>query len=443
MTTSSWFWIPYELLLNLFQAFLFIWFMDRMLIKKIRERISFWVCITLTFLGYSAFLLDSESLILAFLSSWVKLIPAIYAVFFYHDHWWSKLLWIITLFVIPSSVSAFCYYGFAVVFKDTFSSFLLPGLERLAFTLVANVLHWFALFMIVRFFSDLRDINYTKPKSVIWLIIILFVANLAAEMMYYLYPKGNLSTILFFFVSLFALFICLSTLLLYRSLVLYSKQEADNNYIQGQKNAIDSRLAEISEMYSMMQMLNHDIRKHMQVTETMLSRNEIVESRAYLTEVSNNLENLFSTGCLPLDSALTVRKKLLEEKKIGFLYELCDLQKLPLSASDFCAIIMNLLDNAAEACERYYDETFMHFVSLSIRRHEDMFFIEVVNPCPSQPLQKKNGRFVSTKDTPGHGLGLVLVERIADSIKGVCSFSQDGPYFKANVALPYFERKNV
>ena len=80
---------------------------------------------------------------------------------------------------------------------------------------------------------------------------------------------------LFFIVSLFSLFICLSTLFLYRSLVLYSKQLADINYIHGQRNAIDSRLAEISEMYSMMQMLNHDIRKHMQVTETMLSKNEI------------------------------------------------------------------------------------------------------------------------------------------------------------------------
>ncbi len=440
MTSSNWFWIPYELLLNLFQAFLFTWFIDHMLIKKSRERISFWICVLLTFLGYSAFLFDSDSIILAFLSSWVKLIPAAYSVIFYRDHWWSKALWIITLFVIPSTVSAFSYYSFGMFFDKTFQSFLLPSWERIGFTLFANILMWFVLFMIVRFFSGLRENNHSRPKSVVFLILILTVANLAAEAMYYLYPQGDLSTTLFFIVSLFSLFICLSTLFLYRSLVLYSKQSADINYIQGQRNAIDSRLAEISEMYSMMQMLNHDIRKHMQVTETMLSKNEIEESRSYLAEVSSNLENLFSTGCLPLDSALTVRKKLLEEKKIGFIYELCDLQKLPLSTSDFCAVIMNLLDNAAEACERYYGETFDHFVSLSIRHREDMFFIEVVNPCPSRPLKKRNGLFVSTKDAPGHGLGLTVVEHITNSINGICSFSQDGPYFKAYVALPYFEK---
>ena len=444
MMTSNYFWIPYELFLNLFQAFLFTWFLDRLLVKRKSERVSFWICVFLTSLGYSAFLLfDYYSLDVAFSSAWVKLIPAAYAVFFYRDHWWSKALWTVTLFIIPSSVIAFCYYSFAALFGESFEAFLLPGFGRLAITLVTNLLLFITIYTIIHFFSGLRDNNYTRPRSVIFLIIIVLGAYGAAEMMYLLYPQGDLSNNLFFLVSLISLILCLSALFLYRSLVLYSLQEADYSYIRGQKNAIDARLAEISEMYSMMQLLNHDIRKHMQVTEKLLAKNEIEESRAYLAEVSGKLENLFSTGCLPLDSALTVRKKLLDEKKIGFVYELCDLQKLPLPVSDFCAIVMNLLDNASEACERYYDETFEHFVKLSIRHHEDMFFIECINPCPSRPLKKKNHRFVSTKDEPGHGLGLVLVEHIADSISGICSFTQEGPYFKAYVALPYFERRTA
>ena len=443
MVVSNYFWIPYELLLNLFEAYLFTWFPDHLLIKRKRERVSFRVCVLLTFLGYSAFLLfDYYSIKIAFSSAWIKLIPAAYAVFFYRDQWWTKVLWIITLFIIPSSVIAFCYYGFAALFQESFDSFLLPGWGRLGLTLVGNALLFISLYTIVRLFSGLRDKNYTRPQSVLFLILIVLGAYGTAEMMYLLYPQGNLSNHLFFLVSMISLTICLCALFLYRSLVLYSLKEADYSYIQGQKNAIDARLQEISEMYSMMQLLNHDIRKHMQVTKDLLEKNEIEESRAYLSEISDNLENLFSTGCLPLDSALTVRKKLLDEKKIGFIYELCDLQKLPLPTSDFCAVVMNLLDNAAEACERYYDETFEHFVRLSIRHHGDMFFIECVNPCPSRPLKKKNNRYVSTKDTPGHGLGLVMVEHITDSINGVCSFTQEGPYFKAYVALPYFERNS-
>ena len=98
---------------------------------------------------------------------------------------------------------------------------------------------------------------------------------------------------------------------------------------------------------------------------------------------------------------------------------------------------MNLLDNATEASIKYYDETFEHFVRLTIRHHRDMYFIECTNPCPQRPLQKEHGYFISTKEGKGHGLGLKAVEKIADSIDGVCRFEQTGNYFKASVSLPY------
>ena len=444
MARSDFFWIPYELFLNLFEAVLFTWFPDRLLSKRRHEKISFWVCAGLTLLGYSIFsYFEHNSIDIAFSSACVKLIPALYAVIFFRDSWWSKALWIITLFIVPSAVIAFDYYSFAEIFGQSFEWFLLPGIGRLLFTFITNLLLFLVLFMIVRFFSDLKDKNYTRPQSVLFLLLIDIAAYVSSELMYQLYPEGDLENHVFFLVSLIALLICLASLFLYRSLVLYSEQEAEYSYIQGQKKAIDSRMAEISEMYSMMQLLNHDIRKHMQVTEELLSEHEIEAGRAYLSEVSKNLENLFSTGCLPLDSALTVRKKMLEEKKIAFLYELCDLRILPLPAADFCAIIMNLLDNAAEASERYYDETPEHFVRLTVRHHADMLFIECVNPCPSRPLEKRNERYVSLKKESGHGLGLVMVKHIVDSINGVCNFTQEGAYFRAYAALPYFETQAV
>ncbi len=440
MTASNWFWVPYELLINLFQAFLYTWFLGSLLTKKNREHISFYVCVLLTFLAYTLYLIaDKLTIEIAFSTAWIKLIPSIYIFFFYRDSWWNKLLWIVTLFIIPATVIAFSYYGFALGSGQTFEWFLSPGIPRLIFTLSANGLLFASLFLIVRFFAPLKNDNFIKPRSVIVLIIIILAAYSSAEVMYTLYPQGDISNLLFFLTAFLSLIICLSSLLLYYFIFLSARKEAELSYIDGQSHAIDARLSEISEMYSMMQLMNHDIRKHLKVTETLLSQHDVEESRAYLAEVSNHLENLFSTGCLPLDSALTVRKKLLEQNKIGFIYELCDLQKLPLSASDFCAIIMNLLDNASEACERYYGETFEHFVKLSIRHHENMFFIECTNPCPNTPLQKKNGRYISLKKESGHGYGLLSIEHIVDKIHGICSFKQEGRYFKAYIALPYFE----
>ena len=87
--------------------------------------------------------LDYYSINIAFSSAWIKLIPSAYAVLFYRDHWWSKALWITTLFIISSSVIAFCYYSFAFLYKESFESFLLPGVGRLFITLACNVLLFF------------------------------------------------------------------------------------------------------------------------------------------------------------------------------------------------------------------------------------------------------------------------------------------------------------
>ena len=439
MTQSDWFWIPYELILNLFQAVLYTWFLDRLLNKRTSEKLSFWGCVFLIFAGYSLYSFsDQLTLQVAFSSFWVKLIPAVYVFVFYQDPWWIKLMWCIMLATIPATIISLCYYICAIFVGGSFDLLLARGWARIGFTVFGNLLLGSVLATIVRFFTSLKNNNYTTPGSVVLLIVIDIASYCMTRLMFWLYPDGYLSSTLFVGICSLSLVVCIVSLFLYRSLCSYAAKAVELSYMEGQKAAVDNRLEEISKMYSMMQFLNHDIRKHMQVTEDMLSRHEVEESREYLAEVSANLDNLFSTGCLPLDSALTVRKKILEDHQIGFLYELCDLQRLPLSSTDFCTIIMNLLDNATEASVRYFNETFEHFVKLTIRHHRDMFFIECINPCPSRPLQKDHSYFVSTKEGRGHGLGIKVIESIVDSIEGTCSFEQKGSYFKASISLPYY-----
>ena len=443
MTQSDYFWIPYELSLNLFQAFLYVWFLDCLLNKRKKERISFFVCVFLVFLAYSLYLFsDKLNLSIVFSDSWVKLIPAVYVFVFFRDRWWTKLLWLMIIMTVPASVTSLAYYGSALISGLSFEELLAPGFPRLIFTLGGNLLLFSILFLIVRLFTPPKKAGLTSVKSVLCLIIVDLSAYFVTELMFQLYPSGNVSNILFTGICALSLTVCLASLFLYRSLCSYSDEVSSLQYLQGQKDAVENRLAEISGMYTMMQLLQHDIQKHMNITEELLSEEKTEEGRSYLSEVSAKLQSLFSTGCLPLDSALTLRQKSLQAHKIAFLYELCDLQILPLPSTDFCAIIMNLLDNAEEASVRYYNETSEHFVKLSIRHHRDMFFIECINPCPSVVLRKLNGRFTSTKEESGHGLGLLMVEKIVSSIDGDCSFTLDRGRFRAYVALPYIEGKD-
>ena len=118
MLQSVFFWIPFEILINLYTGIISVWYVDRLLLKRSPERVSLWICALLIGLAYSSFLLaDQLSLETYFSDSWVYLIIILYAVLFYRDHWSKKLLWLTVLYTIFSKFTDFFHK------KEAYASF--------------------------------------------------------------------------------------------------------------------------------------------------------------------------------------------------------------------------------------------------------------------------------------------------------------------------------
>ncbi len=159
MLKSAYFWIPFEILINLYTGVISVWYIDRLLLKKRPEKVSLWSCALLICAAYSSFLLaDHLSLDVYFSDSWVFLIIILFAVLFYRDHWAKKLLWLAVLYTVISTAASFSYYLFSAVFQCSYEELLEYGFPRLALILCANLLNFLILFLAVHFFLSLIHI---------------------------------------------------------------------------------------------------------------------------------------------------------------------------------------------------------------------------------------------------------------------------------------------
>ena len=104
---------------------------------------------------------------------------------------------------------------------------------------------------------------------------------------------------------------------------------------------------------------------------------------------------------------------------------------------EICSLFGNLLDNAIEAQLMVPKEK--RFISLKLRRHMNMLYIDISNPYLNEP-RIKNGHFQSTKeDGKEHGFGTRLIERIVARYQGEQLIETDNHIFRYRIMMKAFQ----
>ena len=105
---------------------------------------------------------------------------------------------------------------------------------------------------------------------------------------------------------------------------------------------------------------------------------------------------------------------------------------------DICTILVNLLDNAIEACEKI-DNSEDRYIKLSISSLGGMVVIKVENSCSQFVFD--DGQIVELKttknDSKSHGYGLKIVKAIANKYNGELEIRHDSKKFIAVAMLMY------
>lgn len=429
-------WTAVEIITNIFQAILILFFIKSRLHIQKQSLIADCSCIASCALFYSLYLFVD----IPINDICIFIFPFIYALWISSDQWPISLFWTIILSVLFNSTVGAASHIFAGVFEIRLSSLMMPSCLRLAFLLFTNSI----LFCVIYLASKLqRDSLYMSWPSMLTFLLISISILVIEECLYNL-QKNSDNPPLFYCIAYAGLLSCtILSILLFRFLSESSSREHEykseiNTYMLTQKHH-----SEFTTVYSDFVSREHDFKHHLETIEHLIKQSNCEAASSYLASYKSTLPDsrLFMTGSIEVDALLTAKYYTMKAHQINFHFTPHPLHSLPISSSDFCSIVGNLLDNAIEGSLRIPSPSSPLTISLTFARTYDVFHIMCENACNPNTIRKQQNRWISSKIAErlpvSHGIGISSIERIVDKAEGHCRFHVQNDIFSAELTIPY------
>jgi sensor histidine kinase regulating citrate/malate metabolism len=178
--------------------------------------------------------------------------------------------------------------------------------------------------------------------------------------------------------------------------------------------------------------IRHDIKNHFVSIMGYLNDNKPHEAYAYLEYILDDISEIESinyTEIAALNSLLNIKFSSIRNKGIQLTHIINLPKKLSIQTQDLIIIVGNILDNAIESCEKYYDNRFIEFV---ISYYSKILFIESKN-CTNNASTD----FIhSSKKNPHlHGFGIKNIRRVAAKYNGSVEILCNNDVFYIGITL--------
>lgn len=430
--------ILFEIAVNLYQGFLLIFFISRVLPeeKPFRWWIDFifelLICGILTL--YLFFPIPvSDNVIFLF--------PLIYACVTKRGTWTQRILWaliegaIFTVAILGTSVL------FETIYQISFDELMEFDVRRIGFVITTNCIITIS-FVIVSHISKFKEKGIVSVSGFVMFAVSLLMEFIIAELLFVYHIQNSVQSMTFIAADLCVLALIILTILLYE-MISQSVLRHHRDEMTMQVMEISIRHNEdIRSIYNEMLSAQHEIRHRINAAEQLLKqRDDSSDQKIYdLLQAKESLPDQFITGCMMVDAILTAKKAAMDQNGIIFRYRPYPLQKLPISEADFCALLSNILDNAIEAINRMTQENRKAeppYIFLGFSRSWDMFYIHCENPMNPSTIRLRDGQFISSKDNACiHGFGTQYIKQVVENAGGRCQFITEGDCFQVKIVLP-------
>jgi sensor histidine kinase regulating citrate/malate metabolism len=147
-----------------------------------------------------------------------------------------------------------------------------------------------------------------------------------------------------------------------------------------------------------------------------------------------SVDTVVKTGNVMADAMLNSKLSLAASNNIKIDAKTALPKKIKISEIDLCVIMGNMLDNAIEACMKL-PEGGGRFVRVDMGTHKSMLYISVSNSTDGA-ARMQGRRYISTKDSPSHGFGLMSIDRIAEKYGGFVNRQNESGVFSTEIMLP-------
>lgn len=194
----------------------------------------------------------------------------------------------------------------------------------------------------------------------------------------------------------------------------------------------------LSRTYAANAKLYHDLHNHLEVMYRGLMCGKNAEVIQYIKDLRGPVQELSQaswTGDGVVDYLISSKLALAEREGIKTEVYAEIPRNTNIRGADLTAVLGNLLDNAIEASQKCKDV--LRFITLTMRRINNMIVIKVENGCEELP-RRENGGFQSAKtDKRLHGWGLKSVKAAAERYDGTVDAVFEDNIFRVVVTLCY------
>lgn len=217
----------------------------------------------------------------------------------------------------------------------------------------------------------------------------------------------------------------------------YISVTVERRVAQYQSGMLEKHMEEVQHMYRQTRGWRHDLRSHVQTMKAHLFLKEYDKLEDFLNELDMDLETvdtIVKTGNIMVDAVLNSKLSLARDKHIQVEAKAVVPPRLQVSELDLSVILGNLLDNAMEACLKIEDES-RRFLRVYIDVLKGQLYLYVINSTKDCP--RRAGRlYQTTKDSQGHGLGLMRVDKVVEKYHGFLDRQNEEGVFATEVMLP-------
>lgn len=426
-------WTLFEVSINLFQAFLMIYFV-RHKFHLIRPQVRYELMAIAAITAYLSMYLLGD---IPISDTFVFLIPMGYTFFVSDDPWYYKLFWHVALTVVFIGMVDLIMNLF-LLFPDTSRTQILSETPlRVSFVVSCNLAILIAIFLMTRLHTSQDALSLSATIIFVFLAIVNLVI---IEIIYSIRLQVRDYDALFTAASICLLLCSILSLSLFEIMTAIAEKKHRYETEMETMRLTQQHCEEVKGIYSYMIAQQHDLNKQFQVVQGMLSAGHQEESQAFLDQLHqpDALKDEFITGCIAVDALLTMKKLAMDRNHISFVFQPYPLHSLPVSESDFCAILANLLDNAIEAAASSDVNGSERKVFLSLARSWDIFFITCENSADSAKVKQSGDQLISTKkDFSHHGYGTRNIRSIVNRAEGEYHYRYGDHLFHVDIMLPF------
>ncbi len=180
----------------------------------------------------------------------------------------------------------------------------------------------------------------------------------------------------------------------------------------------------------------HDYKNQLACIQGMLEEGGIKETLAYISKLTGGLKksaDYINTGHMAVNVVLNQKYQEAEEKGIIMTMSVNGLSELTISEEEIVTLLVNLIDNAIEACGKLDGNK---KIQLKMMLEEGELILSVRNPV-KEPVKIKDGRVVTARvDSQNHGIGLLNVEAVIKKNAGTSVIRCEDGWFSFSAMIP-------